>query len=108
MSNVAVVTDTDFQEKVLDADTPVLVDLWATWCGPCHMVSPVIEQLAVDYAGRLQVAKLDVDSNPVTPGKYGVQGIPTVILFKNGAEAARIVGARPKGHFVSMIEQHLD
>ena len=108
MGNVTEVTDEDFQEKVLDADTPVLVDLWATWCGPCHMVSPVIEQLADEYAGRLQVAKLDVDTNPATPAKYGVQGIPTVILFKEGAEAARIVGARPKGQFVSLIEQHLD
>ncbi len=102
MSNLIEITDADFQQVVLDSALPVLVDLWAAWCGPCHMVTPVVEQLADEYAG-----KLDVDSNPTTPGQYGVQGIPTVILFKGGEEVARLVGARPKAQFVSMIEPHL-
>lgn len=107
MSNLIEITDADFQQVVLDSALPVLVDLWAAWCGPCRMVTPVVEQLADDYAGRLKVGKLDVDSNPTTPGQYGVQGIPTVILFKGGEEVARLVGARPKAQFVSMIEPHL-
>jgi thioredoxin 1 len=107
MSNLIEITDADFQQVVLDSALPVLVDLWAAWCGPCRMVTPVVEQLADEYAGRLKIGKLDVDSNPTIPAQYGVQGIPTVILFKGGEEVARLVGARPKAQFVSMIEPHL-
>ena len=107
MADVIEITDENFEEQVLKADTPVMVDLWAEWCGPCRMVTPIIEELATEYDGQIMVGKLDVDSNPVTPAKYGVQGIPTVFLFKNGQEAGRIVGARPRAVFVSMIEENL-
>jgi len=101
------ITDENFEEEVLQAELPVLVDLWAEWCGPCRMVAPIIEGLAQEYAGRIKVTKLDVDGNPMTPARYGVQGIPTVFLFKGGEEAGRIVGARPRAQFVSLVEEHL-
>ena len=107
MADLLEITDDNFQEKVLDSKLPVLVDLWAVWCAPCRMVAPIVDQLAADYKDRLQVGKMDVDTNPKTPTEYGVQGIPTVILFKDGEEVGRIVGARPKPQFASMIEPHL-
>ncbi len=107
MSDLAEITDANFQQQVLDSELPVLVDLWAAWCGPCRMVGPIVEQLAQEYDGRIKVGKLDVDSNPVTPTQYGVQGIPTLILFKDGAEVDRAVGVRSKRHLQSMIEPHL-
>jgi thioredoxin 1 len=107
VANVIEFTDDNFEEQVLKADIPVMVDLWAEWCGPCRMVTPIIEELAAEYDGQIKVGKLDVDSNPVTPAKYGVQGIPTVFLFKDGQEVGRIVGARPRAVFVSMIEENL-
>jgi len=81
---------------VLESDLPVLVDLWAPWCGPCHMIAPVVEKLAVDYAGRLKVAKLNVDENPATANAYHVQGIPTLLIFRDGRVVDRIVGAAPE------------
>lgn len=108
MTKPVEITDENFAQAVLKSELPVLLDLWAAWCGPCRMVGPVVEQLAEDYAGRLKVGKLDVDSNPMTPGQYGVQGIPTLLLFKGGQEVDRIVGARPKGQFIAMIERYLD
>ncbi len=90
------VTDATFESEVLEATTPTLVDFWAEWCGPCRMVSPAVEAIAAEHADKMQVAKLDVDSNPQTPARYGIRGIPTLILFKGGAEATRIVGFRPK------------
>ena len=107
MADVIEITDENFEEEVLQADLPVLVDLWAEWCGPCRMVAPIIEGLAEEYAGQIKVGKLDVDGNPMTPARYGVQGIPTVFLFKGGEEAGRIVGARPRAQFVSLVEAHL-
>ena len=107
MADVIEITDENFEEEVLQADLPVLVDLWAEWCGPCRMVAPIIEGLAEEYAGQIKVGKLDVDGNPMTPARYGVQGIPTVFLFKGGEEAGRIVGARPRAQFVSLVEEHL-
>ncbi len=107
MSNLLEVTDENFEQQVLQSDVPVLVDLWAAWCGPCHMVAPIVEQLAKEYDGQLKVGKMDVDNSPKTPVSYGVQGIPTLILFKGGEEVGRIIGARPKGQFVSMISPHL-
>jgi len=90
------VTDATFEEKVLQAEEPTLVDFWAAWCGPCKMVAPAVEALAEEYDGKLRVAKMDVDSNPQTPGNYGIRGIPTLILFKDGVAVAHIVGYRPK------------
>src|SRR5919109_2639229 len=94
MGNIGEVTDQDFQTKVLDSETPVLVDFWADWCVPCHMVSPVVEEIAQEKAGGLVVAKLNVDDNPQTAKQFGVMSIPTLILFKGGEEKARVVGAR--------------
>jgi thioredoxin 1 len=107
MADVIEITDENFEEEVLQAELPVLVDLWAEWCGPCRMVAPIIEGLAEEYAGQIKVGKLDVDGNPMTPARYGVQGIPTVFLFKGGEEAGRIVGARPRAQFVTLVEEHL-
>lgn len=98
------VTDESFEADVLQATEPTLVDFWAAWCGPCRMVSPIVEEIADDYEDRLRVGKMDVDANRQTPGKYGISGIPTLILFKDGAEAARIVGYRPKH---AMVEELL-
>ena len=90
------VTDASFRRDVLESDLPVLVDLWAPWCGPCHMIAPVVEKLAGEYAGRVKVAKLNVDENPSTANAYHVQGIPTLLIFRNGRVVDRIVGAAPE------------
>ena len=104
-ANVPVhVTDADFNKTVLESKTPVLVDFWATWCGPCRIVAPFVEEIARDYADKAVVAKMDTDANPQTPMKYGIMGIPTLIFFKNGKEVERIVGAVPK----AMITKKLD
>ena len=97
------VTDQTFSQEVLSFSGPVLVDCWAPWCGPCHMVAPVLEQLASEYAGRLKIAKLNVDENPVTASQYGIQSIPTMLIFKNGNQVNSLVGALPKQE----IERHL-
>ncbi len=101
------VTDGDFEELVLRSDTPVLVDFWAEWCVPCHMVSPVVEEIGRDKGSTLQVAKLNIDENPEVTRKYGVMSIPTLMLFKDGAEAARVVGARGKDALLREIDPHL-
>ena len=90
------VTDADFHRAVLESDVPVLVDFWAPWCGPCQRVGPILEELADEAGGRLRVAKVNTEENPVQAGEYGVRGIPTMILFKNGNELDRVVGALPK------------
>jgi thioredoxin 1 len=101
------VNDKNFAEEVLSAQLPVLVDFWATWCGPCRSISPMIEELAKEFTGRIKVTKLNVDENPATPSQYGVRGIPTLILFKGGKILDQIVGAVPKARLVTMIEKAL-
>jgi thioredoxin 1 len=101
------VTDADFEEKVLKAEQPVLVDFWAAWCGPCRMMSPVVDELAGAYEGQITVAKLNVDENPQTPAKYGVRGIPNVKLFRGGAVADEVVGAVPRQKLEEMLNKVL-
>jgi len=98
------VTDAKFQKDVLESTLPVLVDFWAPWCRPCSMLAPTIEELAKDYDGRAVVAKMNTDENPETPGKYGIKGIPTLILFKGGNEVERLVGVRPKKSIAEKLD----
>jgi thioredoxin 1 len=99
------VTDNLFDSEVLKSATPVLVDFWATWCAPCRALAPVIEEMAETYSGKIKVAKMNVDENPSTPGKYGVRGIPTLVLFKNGEVVDQVVGAVPKSQIKGLIEK---
>jgi thioredoxin 1 len=101
------VTDKTFAAEVLNSNIPVLVDFWATWCGPCRSIGPIVEELAESFSGRVKVTKLNVDENPATPGQYGVRGIPTLILFKDGKVLDQIVGAVPKARLVAMVEKAL-
>ncbi|MDP3880367.1 MAG: thioredoxin [Dehalococcoidales bacterium] len=96
MSKPISVTDADFDQAVLKADKPVLVDLWATWCKPCLMVAPIIDELADEFEGKIKFVKVDVDQNPTTASRYGIRSIPTLLIFKNGEPVSHIVGARPK------------
>jgi len=98
------VTDTDFDQVVVNADNPVLVDFWAPWCGPCRMVAPIVEELADEYAGKVEFVKLNTDDNPNTAVKYGIRSIPTLLVFKGGKPVGTIVGFRPK----SDLKQRLD
>ena len=103
MANVVQVTDATFDGEVLKADLPVLIDFWAPWCGPCKAIAPVVEQLSEEYAGRLKVVKMNVDDNPETPSRYGVRGIPNLIVFKGGQVRDQIIGAVPKAQLVKAI-----
>ena len=101
------VTDANFQDEVLKSSTPVLVDFWAEWCGPCKMIAPAVDELAKKYDGKLRVGKMDVDSQPNASETYGVQGIPTLILFKGGQPIAQVVGYRTKDQLDAAISKHL-
>src|SRR3990172_6396662 len=107
MTMIGDVTEQDFQERVLDSETPVLVDFWAEWCVPCHMVSPVVEEIGREKADKLQVAKLNIDDNPDVTRRYGIMSIPTLMLFMKGEEKPRLVGARGKAPLLREIAPHL-
>ena len=102
------VADDDFEAEVIRAPLPVLVDFWAPWCGPCKSIAPVLEELAQEYDGRLKVVKVNVDENPETPGRYGVRGIPNLMIFKQGELSGQVVGAAPKARLVSEIDRVID
>ncbi|MDR0480795.1 MAG: thioredoxin TrxA [Gallionellaceae bacterium] len=105
--HISYVTDTIFSAEVLQSPLPVLVDYWAEWCGPCRAIAPILEEVAKEYAGRLTVAKLNVDENQQTPQQYGIRGIPTLMLFKNGSVAATKVGAVSKSQLTAFIDSHI-
>lgn len=102
------VSDSNFQDEVLQSDKPVLVDFWAIWCGPCKMIAPIVEELAKEYDGKLKVAKMDVDANPQTAMKYGIRSIPTLMVFKGGQVVEQVIGAVPKRHLVDKVVPHLN
>ncbi|MBI5453626.1 MAG: thioredoxin [Deltaproteobacteria bacterium] len=105
--NIINVTDSTFDSMVLKSEVPALVDFWASWCAPCRAIAPIVEEMATEYTGRIRVAKMNVDDNPATPGRYGVRGIPTLILFKDGKVIDQLVGAVPKNQIKELIEKGL-
>jgi thioredoxin 1 len=107
MSEIKYTSDATFESDVLKSDRPVLVDYWAEWCGPCRMIAPILDEVSKDYQGRLTVAKLNVDENQQTPAKYGIRGIPTLMLFKNGAVVGTKVGALSKSQLTAFIDSNI-
>ena len=107
MSNAAAVTDATFEEEVVKSETPVLVDFWAEWCGPCKMMAPVLDQISVEQANKLRVVKVDVDANSEVAGRLGILSIPTLVLFKGGQPVERIVGFTPKEQLIRKLTPHL-
>lgn len=104
---IVAVSDDSFESEVLQSDKPVLVDYWAEWCGPCKMIAPILEEIAPGYADKIKIAKLNIDDNPNTPPKYGVRGIPTLMLFKGGTVDATKVGALSKSQLVTFIDENI-
>lgn len=102
---VVEISDADFESEVLKADLPTLVDFWAPWCGPCKAITPVIQEMSEEYDGKIKFAKMNVDNNPETPGKFGIRAIPTLILFKNGEVADQVTGAVGKDQLSAMVEK---
>lgn len=107
MSEISHISDGSFENDVLKSDLPVLVDYWAEWCGPCKVIAPVLEEIALEYKGRMKVCKLDIDENSDTPPKYGIRGIPTLMLFKNGAVEATKVGALSKSQLTAFLDSNI-
>ena len=107
MSQIVYVTDDTFENEVLQSATPVLVDYWAEWCGPCKMITPILDEISDEYSGKLKIAKLNIDENPQTPPKYGIRGIPTLMLFRGGNVEATKVGAVSKSQLSAFIDGHL-
>ena len=105
--NVIEFTDNDFESAVIKAGTPVLVDFWAEWCGPCKMIGPIIQEIAGEYEGRIKVGKMNVDNNPVIPPQYGIRSIPSLLIFKDGAVSDQIVGAVPKNNITEVLDRVL-
>jgi thioredoxin 1 len=101
------ITDASFQNEVLNSNTPVLVDFWAVWCGPCKMVAPVVEEIAKEYDGKLKVGKIDVDSNPEVTMRFGIRSIPTLMIFKGGKVVEQIIGALPKRNLLDKVTPHI-
>jgi thioredoxin 1 len=104
MTHPVTVTDTTFRTEVIECDVPVLVDFWASWCSPCKMIAPLVEELAGEYDGKVKVVKVDIDANPVSPGQFGVMSIPTLLLFRDGKAEKRIVGYQPKVRLKAEID----
>ena len=106
-ASITQVSDASFEQDVLGSELPVLVDFWAEWCGPCKMIAPVLDELADEYAGKLKICKVDVEANPEVPGKFGIRGIPTLILFKGGNVEATKVGALSRAQLVKFIDESI-
>lgn len=102
------ITDSTFEKEIINGSGPVLVDFWAEWCGPCHTIAPVLEELAEEYQGRLRVAKVNVDENPETPAQFGVRGIPTLILFEDGELKETLVGVQPKSQLAELLDPYVN
>ena len=105
--NIIHVSDESFEQEVLQSDKPVLIDYWAEWCGPCKMIAPVLEEVASEYSDKIRVAKLNIDDNPATPPQYGIRGIPTLMLFKNGEVEATKVGAVSKAQLTAFLDENI-
>jgi len=107
MSHIHNVSDGDFENEVINSSEPVLIDYWAEWCGPCKMIAPILEEVAEEYAGKIRVMKINIDDNPLTPPKYNIRGIPTLMLFKNGSVEATKVGSVSKSQLTAFIDGHI-